>query len=211
MTRPESQKLLKKMARECLHCTLQSCGPAAQVPCLHPILQHIDVYKFRIARMEKGWHYKGHIHRNRGIGILVMTVHTTERNQVLEFAECSSHLNFINTENYDTTTITIITSNITSRIIPMNCFQCQPKCVVCTLDSGLLGWLSVAIYSDPDVSEACDTLHWCVTFLRNARYYCPLTLRHIPHDQNHNYSPVKISEFAHSILYSGICNAGRMY
>jgi hypothetical protein len=50
LTRPESQKLVKKMARECLDCTLYSCGPAAQVPCIHPILQHIHVYKFRIAR-----------------------------------------------------------------------------------------------------------------------------------------------------------------
>jgi len=80
--------------------------------------------------------------------------------------------------------------------------------LVRTLDSGFLGWLSVAIHSDPDVSEACDTLHWCVTFLRNSRNYCPVTMRHIPHDQNAYYSPVKTWEFAHAILYSGVSIAG---
>ena len=198
------------MARECLDCTLHSCGPAAHVPRLHPILLHIYVYKVRIARVENGWHRRVQRHRNRGTGILVMTVYASEQNQVLEFATCSSNLNLINTENYDTTTVTV-TSNISRMIIPMNSSQCQSKSVVCTLDSGLLGWLSVAIYSDPDVSEACDTLHWCVTFLRNARNYCPVTMRHIQHDQNHYYSPTKTSEFAHSILCSGISNAGRLY
>lgn len=67
-----------------------------------------------------------------------MTVHAAEQNQVLEFAACSSHLDLIDTENYGTTTTTNA-SNITRRIIPMNCFQCQPECVVCTLDSELLG------------------------------------------------------------------------
>jgi hypothetical protein len=87
-----------------------------------------------------------------------MTVHATEQNQVLEFAACTSHLNSIKHwelwHNYK-----ITTSNIAGKIIPMNVFPMSVQ-MCFTLDLGLYWWLSVATYTEPDVSEACNTLHW---------------------------------------------------